>query len=79
MPFAAFSMGWTYSFFHVCKVYMFISCKGIKEGWYDGGSIAFAVFLVIIVTGMTLLLYLVIYLARICIHQALCRDLLMLS
>jgi hypothetical protein len=23
----------------------------VKEGWYDGGSIAFAVFLVIIVTG----------------------------
>jgi hypothetical protein len=43
---------------------MFISCKGIKEGWYDGGSIAFAVFLVIVVTGMTLLLYLDIYLAR---------------
>lgn len=25
--------------------------QGIKEGWYDGGSIAFAVLLVIIVTG----------------------------
>ena len=26
--------------------------KGIKEGWYDGGSIAFAVILVIVVTGI---------------------------
>jgi len=25
--------------------------QGIKEGWYDGGSIAFAVILVIVVTG----------------------------
>ncbi|KAK3411184.1 hypothetical protein EUGRSUZ_J03161 [Eucalyptus grandis] len=28
-----------------------IKTEGIKEGWYDGGSIAFAVFLVIAVTG----------------------------
>lgn len=28
-----------------------ISVQGIKEGWYDGGSIAFAVILVIVVTG----------------------------
>lgn len=26
--------------------------QGIEEGWYDGGSIAFAVILVIVVTGM---------------------------
>jgi hypothetical protein len=26
--------------------------QGIKEGWYDGASIAFAVILVIVVTGM---------------------------
>lgn len=26
--------------------------QGLKEGWYDGGSIAFAVLLVIFVTGM---------------------------
>lgn len=25
--------------------------QGIKEGWYDGGSIAFAVILVVVVTG----------------------------
>ncbi|KAF3786790.1 Calcium-transporting ATPase 8 plasma membrane-type [Nymphaea thermarum] len=30
-----------------------IKTEGIKEGWYDGGSIAFAVFLVIFVTGMS--------------------------
>ncbi|KAJ3707985.1 hypothetical protein LUZ61_011690 [Rhynchospora tenuis] len=28
-----------------------IKSEGIKEGWYDGGSIAFAVFLVIVVTA----------------------------
>ncbi|KAJ1400645.1 P-type ATPase [Sesbania bispinosa] len=28
-----------------------IKSEGIKEGWYDGGSIAFAVILVIVVTG----------------------------
>ncbi|RVW28164.1 Calcium-transporting ATPase 10, plasma membrane-type [Vitis vinifera] len=28
-----------------------IKTEGIKEGWYDGGSIAFAVILVIVVTG----------------------------
>lgn len=28
-----------------------IFAQGVKEGWYDGGSIAFAVVLVIIVTG----------------------------
>lgn len=26
--------------------------QGIEEGWYDGGSIAFAVILVIVVTGI---------------------------
>jgi hypothetical protein len=26
--------------------------QGIKEGWYDGASIAFAVLLVVFVTGM---------------------------
>ena len=30
------------------------SLQGIKEGWYDGGSIAFAVLLVIVVTGIEL-------------------------
>jgi len=30
--------------------------QGIKEGWYDGGSIAFAVILVIVVTGIILAL-----------------------
>ncbi|CDP13125.1 unnamed protein product [Coffea canephora] len=29
-----------------------IKTEGIKEGWYDGGSIAFAVFIVIVVTGI---------------------------
>ncbi|KAL1367219.1 hypothetical protein AAHE18_02G036200 [Arachis hypogaea] len=28
-----------------------IKSEGIKEGWYDGGSIAFAVILVIVVTA----------------------------
>ena len=32
--------------------YFFFFLKGIKEGWYDGGSIAFAVILVIVVTGI---------------------------
>jgi len=26
--------------------------QGVKEGWYEGASIAFAVILVIVVTGM---------------------------
>ncbi|GAV71418.1 E1-E2_ATPase domain-containing protein/Cation_ATPase_C domain-containing protein/Cation_ATPase_N domain-containing protein/Hydrolase domain-containing protein, partial [Cephalotus follicularis] len=30
-----------------------IKTEGIKEGWYDGGSIAFAVFLVILVTAIS--------------------------
>jgi len=30
-----------------------IKTEGVKEGWYDGGSIAFAVFLVIIVTAVS--------------------------
>lgn len=30
-----------------------IKTEGIKEGWYDGGSIAFAVFLVIVVTAVS--------------------------
>ncbi|XP_062155503.1 calcium-transporting ATPase 9, plasma membrane-type isoform X2 [Alnus glutinosa] len=30
-----------------------IKTEGLKEGWYDGGSIAFAVFLVIIVTAVS--------------------------
>lgn len=29
--------------------------QGIKEGWYDGGSIAVAVILVILVTGVDVL------------------------
>ncbi|KAI5415107.1 hypothetical protein KIW84_040531 [Lathyrus oleraceus] len=32
---------------------VFLSYKGIKEGWYDGGSIVFAVILVISVTAVT--------------------------
>jgi len=35
----------SFSLFFLCNQ------KGLEEGWYDGGSIAFAVFLVIIVTG----------------------------
>lgn len=31
--------------------------QGVKEGWYDGASIAFAVFLVIVVTGMLFISY----------------------
>ncbi|XP_054781751.1 calcium-transporting ATPase 9, plasma membrane-type-like isoform X2 [Prosopis cineraria] len=30
-----------------------IKTEGLKEGWYDGGSIAFAVFLVIVVTAVS--------------------------
>ncbi|XLR07977.1 hypothetical protein S83_035915 [Arachis hypogaea] len=30
-----------------------IKSEGIKEGWYDGGSIAFAVILVIVVTAIS--------------------------
>ncbi|XP_057737718.1 calcium-transporting ATPase 8, plasma membrane-type-like isoform X4 [Arachis stenosperma] len=30
-----------------------IKSKGVKEGWYDGGSIAFAAFIVIVVTAMS--------------------------
>lgn len=33
------------------------SLQGIEEGWYDGGSIAFAVLLVIFVTGVETLLW----------------------
>jgi len=33
-------------------IIIIIFLKGIKEGWYDGGSIAFAVILVIVVTGI---------------------------
>ena len=33
-------------------IIIFFFLKGIKEGWYDGGSIAFAVILVIVVTGI---------------------------
>ncbi|KAJ8452142.1 LOW QUALITY PROTEIN: hypothetical protein Cgig2_016723 [Carnegiea gigantea] len=36
----------------VASLALGIKSEGIKEGWYDGGSILFAVFLVIIVTGM---------------------------
>uniref|UniRef100_A0A2P2MNN1 Uncharacterized protein MANES_14G162600 n=1 Tax=Rhizophora mucronata TaxID=61149 RepID=A0A2P2MNN1_RHIMU len=32
--------------------------QGFKEGWYDGASIAFAVILIIIVTGIDMHLHL---------------------
>ncbi|CAJ1954926.1 unnamed protein product [Sphenostylis stenocarpa] len=35
----------------VVSLILGIKTEGLEEGWYDGGSIAFAVFLVIIVTG----------------------------
>ncbi|GAU38010.1 hypothetical protein TSUD_205500 [Trifolium subterraneum] len=37
----------------VASLALGIKSEGIKEGWYDGGSIAFAVFLVIAVTAIT--------------------------
>ncbi|XP_020109417.1 calcium-transporting ATPase 8, plasma membrane-type-like isoform X2 [Ananas comosus] len=37
----------------VISLVLGIKTEGIKEGWYDGGSIAFAVFLVIIVTAIS--------------------------
>lgn len=33
-----------------------LSFQGIKEGWYDGGSIALAVMIVIVVTGMVMVI-----------------------
>lgn len=42
------------SFFIYISVYVSaitFYLQGIKEGWYDGGSIAIAVLIVIIVTG----------------------------
>ncbi|KAG5242859.1 calcium-transporting ATPase 10, plasma membrane-type [Salix suchowensis] len=36
----------------VASLVLGIKTEGIKEGWYDGASIAFAVILVIVVTGM---------------------------
>lgn len=38
-----------------------IFSQGVKEGWYDGGSIAFAVFLVIFVTGIGLMFIIVFW------------------
>lgn len=35
--------------------------QGAKEGWYDGGSITFAVFLVIFVTGIGLMFIIVFW------------------
>ncbi|XP_020593782.1 calcium-transporting ATPase 8, plasma membrane-type-like [Phalaenopsis equestris] len=35
----------------VISLVLGIKTEGVKEGWYDGGSIAFAVFLVILVTA----------------------------
>lgn len=35
---------------HIVPTYHFL--QGVEEGWYDGGSIAFAVVLVIVVTGI---------------------------
>ncbi|CAO2037366.1 unnamed protein product [Urochloa humidicola] len=37
----------------VISLVLGISTEGIKEGWYDGTSIAFAVFLVIVVTAVS--------------------------
>ncbi|XP_022149628.1 calcium-transporting ATPase 9, plasma membrane-type isoform X2 [Momordica charantia] len=37
----------------VASLILGIKTEGIEEGWYDGGSIAFAVFLVIIVTAVS--------------------------
>lgn len=34
----------------IVPTYQFL--QGVEEGWYDGGSIAFAVALVIVVTGI---------------------------
>lgn len=44
-----------------------ISVQGIKEGWYDGGSIAFAVILVIVVTGAIRCLLFIAFLNFICL------------
>lgn len=30
---------------------LFCSFQGLKEGWYDGGSILLAVIIVVVVTG----------------------------
>lgn len=37
----------------VASLALGIKTEGVKEGWYDGGSIAFAVFLVIFVTAIS--------------------------
>ncbi|OMO53213.1 Cation-transporting P-type ATPase [Corchorus capsularis] len=37
----------------VCSLALGIKTEGPKEGWYDGGSIAFAVMLVIVVTAIS--------------------------
>ena len=42
--------------------------QGIKEGWYDGGSIAFAVILVIVVTGIIFCLCKVYNAYSFCLH-----------
>lgn len=36
---------------HMYYVFLTFYLQGIKDGWYDGGSIALAVLIVIIVTG----------------------------
>jgi Ca2+-transporting ATPase len=41
----------------VISLVLGIATEGVKEGWYDGTSIAFAVFLVILVTGMVLVFH----------------------
>lgn len=38
--------------FMVFALYFLCCLQGIDDGWYDGGSIAFAVILVIVVTGI---------------------------
>ncbi|KAI4376411.1 hypothetical protein MLD38_014176 [Melastoma candidum] len=37
----------------VASLVLEIKTEGIKEGWYDGGSITFAVILVIVVTAVS--------------------------
>ncbi|KAL4574952.1 hypothetical protein LXL04_021792 [Taraxacum kok-saghyz] len=41
------------------KIILFFIYFGIEEGWYDGGSITFAVLLVIFVTGEAFVLHLI--------------------
>ena len=49
LPFQFLSK-WSFAFAFL--LFFFSFPQGLQEGWYDGGSIAFAVLLVIFVTGM---------------------------